>query len=164
MKSKIEGVLHRATIQFNGVTNESLPEFVVKSTDIKHPIRAAFIKVLQDYDGISLDKAVRAEAIDSALGLFAFMEEGDYIENPNDPSAVKDALMKVMSVYGEDEDFIEFLKLLTLQNIYKMSDCSVSAKIAGVIFTKGIQEETLWHSKRGSISTQVRVNIKRNWF
>jgi hypothetical protein len=75
-----------------------------------HPIRAAFIKVLQDYDGgISLDKAVRAEAIDSALGLFAFMEEGDYIENPNDPSAaVKDALMKVMSVYGEDEDFIEF--------------------------------------------------------
>jgi hypothetical protein len=48
------------------------PEFVVKSTDIKHPIRAAFIKVLQDYDGgISLDKAVRAEAIDSALGLFA---------------------------------------------------------------------------------------------
>jgi hypothetical protein len=27
------------------------PEFVVKSTDIKHPIRAAFIKVLQDYDG-----------------------------------------------------------------------------------------------------------------
>jgi hypothetical protein len=36
MKSKIEGVLHRATIQFNGVTNESLPEFVVKSTDIKH--------------------------------------------------------------------------------------------------------------------------------
>jgi hypothetical protein len=45
-----------------------------------------------------------------------------------------------------------------------MSDCSVSAKIAGVIFTKGIQEETLWHSKRGSISTQVRVNIKRNWF
>jgi hypothetical protein len=36
------------------------------------------------------------------------MEEGDYIENPNDPSAaVKDALMKVMSVYGED-DFIEF--------------------------------------------------------
>jgi hypothetical protein len=79
MKSKIEGVLHRATIQFNGVTNESLPEFVVKSTDIKHPIRAAFIKVLQDYDGgISLDKAVRAEAIDS--GLFAFMEEGDYIE------------------------------------------------------------------------------------
>jgi hypothetical protein len=36
---------------------------------------------LQDYDGgISLDKAVRAEAIDSALGLFAFMEEGDYIE------------------------------------------------------------------------------------
>jgi hypothetical protein len=50
MKSKIEGVLHRATIQFNGVTNESLPEFVVKSTDIKH-IRAAFIKVLQDYDG-----------------------------------------------------------------------------------------------------------------
>jgi hypothetical protein len=30
---------------------ESLPEFVVKSTDIKHPIRAAFIKVLQDYDG-----------------------------------------------------------------------------------------------------------------
>jgi hypothetical protein len=47
MKSKIEGVLHRATIQFNGVTNESLPEFVVKSTDIKHPIRA-FIKVLQD--------------------------------------------------------------------------------------------------------------------
>jgi hypothetical protein len=80
MKSKIEGVLHRATIQFNGVTNESLPEFVVKSTDIKHPIRAAFIKVLQDYDGgISLDKAVRAEAIDS-LGLFAFME-GDYIEN-----------------------------------------------------------------------------------
>jgi hypothetical protein len=24
------------------------PEFVVKSTDIKHPIRAAFIKVLQD--------------------------------------------------------------------------------------------------------------------
>jgi hypothetical protein len=101
MKSKIEGVLHRATIQFNGVTNESLPEFVVKSTDIKHPIRAAFIKVLQDYDGISLDKAVRAEAIDSALGLFAFMEEGDYIENPNDPSAVKDALMKVMSVYGE---------------------------------------------------------------
>jgi hypothetical protein len=40
MKSKIEGVLHRATIQFNGVTNESLPEFVVKSTDIKHPIRA----------------------------------------------------------------------------------------------------------------------------
>jgi hypothetical protein len=36
---------------------------------------------LQDYDGgISLDK-VRAEAIDSALGLFAFMEEGDYIEN-----------------------------------------------------------------------------------
>jgi hypothetical protein len=37
------------------------------------------------------------------------MEEGDYIENPNDPSAaVKDALMKVMSVY-EDEDFIEFL-------------------------------------------------------
>jgi hypothetical protein len=38
------------------------------------------------------------------------MEEGDYIENPNDPSAaVKDALMKVMSVYGEDEDFIEFL-------------------------------------------------------
>jgi hypothetical protein len=25
------------------------PEFVVKSTDIKHPIRAAFI--LQDYDG-----------------------------------------------------------------------------------------------------------------
>jgi hypothetical protein len=45
-------------------------EFVVKSTDIKHPIRAAFIKVLQDYDGgISLDKAVRAEAIDSALGL-----------------------------------------------------------------------------------------------
>jgi heme/copper-type cytochrome/quinol oxidase subunit 1 len=24
MKSKIEGVLHRATIQFNGVTNESL--------------------------------------------------------------------------------------------------------------------------------------------
>jgi hypothetical protein len=32
------------------------------------------------------------------------MEEGDYI-NPNDPSAaVKDALMKVMSVYGEDED------------------------------------------------------------
>jgi hypothetical protein len=64
---------------------------------------------LQDYDGgISLDK-VRAEAIDSALGLFAFMEEGDYIENPNDPSAaVKDALMKM--VYGEeDEDFIEFL-------------------------------------------------------
>jgi hypothetical protein len=73
MKSKIEGVLHRATIQFNGVTNESLPEFVVKSTDIKHPIRAAFIKVLQDYDGgISLDKAVRAEAIDSALGLFFY--------------------------------------------------------------------------------------------
>jgi hypothetical protein len=36
------------------------------------------------------------------------MEE-DYIENPNDPSAaVKDALMKVM-LYGEDEDFIEFL-------------------------------------------------------
>jgi hypothetical protein len=36
------------------------------------------------------------------------LEEGDYIENPNDPSAaVKDALM--MSVYGEDEDFIEFL-------------------------------------------------------
>jgi hypothetical protein len=36
------------------------------------------------------------------------LEEGDYIENPNDPSAaVKDALMKVMSVYGED-DFIEF--------------------------------------------------------
>jgi hypothetical protein len=33
-----------------------------------------------------LDKAVRAEAIDSALGLFA-LEEGDYIENPNDPSA-----------------------------------------------------------------------------
>jgi hypothetical protein len=64
---------------------------------------------LQDYDGgISLDKAVRAEAIDSALGV-CFMEEGDYIENPNDPSAaVKDALMKVMSVYGEDEDFIEF--------------------------------------------------------
>jgi hypothetical protein len=28
----------------------------VESTDIKHPIRAAFIKVLQDYDGISLDK------------------------------------------------------------------------------------------------------------
>jgi hypothetical protein len=51
---------------------------------------------LQDYDGgISLDKAVRAEAIDSAL----FVYLGDYIENPNDPSAaVKDALMKVMSV------------------------------------------------------------------
>jgi hypothetical protein len=77
---------------------ESLPEFVVKSTDIKHPIRAAFIKVLQDYDGISLDKAVR-EAIDSALGLFVFY--GGRIK-PNDPSAaVKDALMKVMSVYGE---------------------------------------------------------------
>jgi hypothetical protein len=44
-----------------------------------------------------------------------------------------------------------------------MSDCSVSAKIAGVIFTKGIQEETLSGTKRGS-STQVRVNIKRNWF
>jgi hypothetical protein len=26
--------------------NESLPEFVVKSTDIKHPIRAAYIKRL----------------------------------------------------------------------------------------------------------------------
>jgi hypothetical protein len=99
MKSKIEGVLHRATIQFNGVTNESLPEFVVKSTDI-NPIRAAFIKVLQDYDG-GMDKAVRAEAIDSALGLL-LLWRGDYIENPNDPSAaVKDALMKVMSVYGE---------------------------------------------------------------
>jgi hypothetical protein len=40
MKSKIEGVLHRATIQFNGVTNESLPEF--KSTDIKHPISGIY--------------------------------------------------------------------------------------------------------------------------
>jgi hypothetical protein len=66
---------------------------------------------LQDYDGgISLDKAVRAEAIDSALGLFAFMEEGDYIENPNDPSAaVKDALMKDDVGIRRDEDFIEFL-------------------------------------------------------
>jgi hypothetical protein len=63
--------------------------------------------------------------------------------NPNDPSAaVKDALMKVMSVYGEDEDFIEFLNKCNFNyNIYKMSDCSVSAKIAGVIFTKGIQEK-----------------------
>jgi hypothetical protein len=64
---------------------------------------------LQDYDGgISLDKAVRAEAIDSARAVL-FYGEGRY-RNPNDPSAaVKDALMKVMSVYGEDEDFIEFL-------------------------------------------------------
>jgi hypothetical protein len=38
----------------------------------------AFIKVLQDYDGgISLDKAVRAEAIDSALGLFVLWRKGD---------------------------------------------------------------------------------------
>jgi hypothetical protein len=28
----------------NGVTNESLPEFVVKSTDIKHPIRVVYKK------------------------------------------------------------------------------------------------------------------------
>jgi hypothetical protein len=56
-----------------------------------------------------LDKAVRAEAIDSALGLFAFLWKRLH-RKPNDPSAaVKDALMKVMSVYGEDEDFIEFL-------------------------------------------------------
>jgi hypothetical protein len=63
---------------------------------------------LQDYDGgISLDKAVRAEAIDSAL---LFYGGRRLHRNPNDPSAaVKDALMKVMSVYGEDEDFIEFL-------------------------------------------------------
>jgi hypothetical protein len=33
-----------------------------------------------------------------------------------------------------------------------MSDCSVQ-KIAGVIFTKGIQGNSFWHSKRGSIST-----------
>jgi hypothetical protein len=56
-----------------------------------------------------LDKAVRAEAIDSALGLFYGGRR--LHRNPNDPSAaVKDALMKVMSVYGEDEDFIEFFK------------------------------------------------------
>jgi hypothetical protein len=36
----------------NGVTNESLPEFVVKSTDIKHPIRVVYKKWLQDYDGV----------------------------------------------------------------------------------------------------------------
>jgi hypothetical protein len=42
------------------------------------------------------------------MGLFLLWRKE--IENPNDPSAaVKDALMKVMSVYGEDEDFIEFL-------------------------------------------------------
>jgi hypothetical protein len=47
---------------------------------------------------VCLDKAVRAEAIDSIRAV-SFMEEGDYIENPNDPSAaVKDALMKVMSI------------------------------------------------------------------
>jgi hypothetical protein len=64
---------------------------------------------LQDYDGGIIDKAVRAEAIDSALGLLLLWRK-EIIENPNDPSAaVKDALMKVMSVYGEDEDFIEFL-------------------------------------------------------
>jgi hypothetical protein len=52
---------------------------------------------LQDYDGgISLDKAVRAEAIDSAL---LFYGGRRLHRNPNDPSAaVKDALMKVMSV------------------------------------------------------------------
>jgi hypothetical protein len=45
---------------------------------------------LQDYDGgISLDKAVRAESIDSALSLFAFMEEGDYIETPTTFTAGK---------------------------------------------------------------------------
>jgi hypothetical protein len=50
---------------------------------------------LQDYDGgISLDKAVRAEAIDSALGCLLLWRK-EIIENPNDPSAaVKDALMK----------------------------------------------------------------------
>jgi hypothetical protein len=37
-------------------------------------------------------------------------------------------------------------------------------KIAGVIFTKGIQGNSFWHSKRGSISTQVRVNIKGTGF
>jgi hypothetical protein len=37
-------------------------------------------------------------------------------------------------------------------------------KIAGVIFTKGIQEETLSGTLNGSISTQVRVNIKRTGF
>jgi hypothetical protein len=40
-----------------------------------------------------LDKAVRAEATGSALGLFA-MEEGDYIENLSPSAAVKDALVK----------------------------------------------------------------------
>jgi hypothetical protein len=45
-----------------------------------------------------------------------------------------------------------------------MSDCSVSAKIAGVIFTKGYKRKLFWHSKRGSISTQVRVNIKGTGF
>jgi hypothetical protein len=34
-----------------------------------------------------------------------------------------------------------------------MSDCSVSAKIAGVIFTKGIQEETL----SGTLNAEVLV-------
>jgi hypothetical protein len=57
---------------------------------------------------VCLDKAVRAEAIDSALGCLLYGGRRLH-RNPNDPSAaVKDALMKVMSVYGEDEDFIDF--------------------------------------------------------
>jgi hypothetical protein len=70
------------------------------------------------------------------------MEEGDYIETPTTFSAVKMRWWKSCR-YTEDEDFIEFLKcnFFTLQNIYKMSDCSVQCKKAGVIFTKGIQGE-----------------------
>jgi hypothetical protein len=45
-----------------------------------------------------------------------------------------------------------------------MSDCSVSAKIAGVIFTKGIQEETLSGTLNAEVLVQVRVNIKGTGF
>jgi hypothetical protein len=54
---------------------------------------------------------------ESALGLFVLRKE--IWKTRNDLQvAVKDVLMKVMSVYGEDEDFIEFLNELWIYKIY----------------------------------------------
>jgi hypothetical protein len=56
-----------------------------KSTDIKHPIRAAFIKVLQDYDGgISLIKAVRARGYRFSIRAVCLWRKRLH-RNPNDP-------------------------------------------------------------------------------
>jgi hypothetical protein len=112
MKSKIEGVLHRATIQFNGVSNDSIPEFVVKPNDALTYKSSIFKSIARALKGArSLDALIYRVSACRAVLLWML--------HCQSPTTLLQRWTLMMSVYGEDEDFIEFLNKCNFFNFTK---------------------------------------------